>query len=184
MPCHSTSIDMTAHWWWRVNRVARDWLLKRSTVCLSQYTQYICGRKMWFDGECTMMERSDRRSDWHLCIGCRWSSVVCWALIIVDVVGGFDGRVWKPTASREDRTPDPWFTRPVLYHWAIEARISLLKQHYRTTSQQQHLSHCTNTLDSRFSHSFITTSIPRQHMPITFKHDFSSSTSQYLFIDK
>lgn len=24
-------------------------------------------------------------------------------------------------ASREDRTPDPWFTRPVLYHWAIEA---------------------------------------------------------------
>ena len=24
-------------------------------------------------------------------------------------------------ASREDRTLDPWFTRPVLYHWAIEA---------------------------------------------------------------
>ena len=25
------------------------------------------------------------------------------------------------TASREDWTLDPWFTRPVLYHWAIEA---------------------------------------------------------------
>ena len=25
------------------------------------------------------------------------------------------------TASKEDRTPDPWFTRPVLCRWAIEA---------------------------------------------------------------
>ena len=31
--------------------------------------------------------------------------------------------IWTLTkiASREDRTLDPWFTRPVLYHWAIEA---------------------------------------------------------------
>ena len=27
-------------------------------------------------------------------------------------------------ASREDWTLDPWFTRPVLYHWAIEANYT------------------------------------------------------------
>ena len=32
-----------------------------------------------------------------------------------------------PTASCEDWTHDPWFTRPVLYHWAKEAHISRRK---------------------------------------------------------
>ena len=33
----------------------------------------------------------------------------------------------KSTASCEDWTHDPWFTRPVLYHWAKEAHINRWK---------------------------------------------------------
>ncbi len=29
-------------------------------------------------------------------------------------------------ASWEDWTPDPWFTRPVLYHWAKEADVTIV----------------------------------------------------------
>ena len=32
----------------------------------------------------------------------------------------------KINASREDWTLDPWFTRPVLCHWAIEATLSTI----------------------------------------------------------
>lgn len=36
-------------------------------------------------------------------------------------------KIKAKNASREDWTLDPWFTRPVLCHWAIEASVSQVK---------------------------------------------------------
>ena len=35
---------------------------------------------------------------------------------------------WKIDASSEIWTHDPWFTRPVLCHWAIEAHVRNFKK--------------------------------------------------------
>ena len=44
---------------------------------------------------------------------------------------GYEKRL--PTASCEDWTHDPWFTRPVLYHWAKEAAILQGKINFNNT---------------------------------------------------
>ena len=46
----------------------------------------------------------------------------------------------KITASCEDWTHDPWFTRPVLCHWAKEALLHLwpgLKQRWKSCKQRE-----------------------------------------------
>ena len=37
----------------------------------------------------------------------------------------------KIVASSEDWTFDPWFTRPMLYHWAKEALLSSKRSHWK-----------------------------------------------------
>ena len=40
---------------------------------------------------------------------------------IFQVAGEKIGKIIRVTAPNEDRTHDPWFTRPVLCRWAMEA---------------------------------------------------------------
>lgn len=93
-----------------------------------------------------------------------------WNCVCLCVWNNFDKNVGH--APREDRTLDPWFTRPVLYHWAMEATCHTMCNNYFIST----LSHTSNTHTPPFIHTSLLTYAHTMIVTNTIDHLLTSVT--------